>query len=272
MKHHSISVRFFSGVILLICFSSGLSPHLVLADDVTGLIFKSEASSAKAANEASSLIETYRNNAAQEAVSAGKIVDSLGKGEKFMGRVSNGRHVPPKQQEALKGIQLPHEGKSKCKGITSPGLEKCRSSLFDSFEAKQATNSVGPTQLLIFVSQSVPANSIKELWNQAQRVGGKLLFRGLVGGSFKETQRYIQDLGIVADIDPTKYEEFGITHVPAFILSRTLVSPARVSPEKKHDKAVGNITLNAFLEQSSSSGDLKKEATALYNKLQGNKS
>ena len=82
---------------------------------------------------------------------------------------------------------------------------------------------------------------------------------GLVGGAFKETQNYIQELGIVVDIDPTKFEEFEVIQVPAFLLSK----------EGKYDRMVGNISLVGFLEQSSISGDLKKEASDLYKKLQG---
>ena len=77
------------------------------------------------------------------------------------------------------------------------------------------------------------------------------------GGIFKETQSYIQELGIVADIDPTKFDEFEVTHVPTFILSIG----------DKHDKMVGNVSLNTFLEQASQSGDLLGEASDLYKKL-----
>lgn len=251
--------------------------NIALADDVTDLISRSEDSGAKDANEASGLVDDFRKYAAQQSGSAGKIVDSLNNGNGIRSRnsrgVSQNQGLAPSnskllpsasvskypKQEALKDIPLPHEGKGKCKDKASKGSGKCPSSLFESMEAKQAANSLGNTQLLIFVSESVPANSIRELWSQAQRVGGKLVFRGLVGGSFKETRSYIEELGIVADIDPTKFEEFGIIQVPAFVLSR----------EDMYDKMAGNISLVGFLEQSSSSGDLKEEAAELYHKLQG---
>ena len=256
-------------------FSLSFFCNIAFADDVTDLISRSEASGAKAANEASGLMDGFRKYAVQQSGSAGKIIDSLNNED----RSRNGRGVTQNQglapsgskllpsasarkypkQEALKDIPLPHEGKGKCKDKASESSGKCPSSLFESMEAKQAANSLGNTQLLIFVSQSVPANSIKELWSQSERVGGKLVFRGLVGGSFKETRSYIEELGIVADLDPTKFEEFGIIQVPAFVLSR----------EDMYDKMAGNISLNEFLEQSSTSGDLKQEAAELYKNLQG---
>lgn len=251
MNNHFLSLRVSSGIFLASCFSLGLFSNASHGDEVTDLISKSEASGANSANLASSLIDDFRNKAAQESTSASKIAGSRS--------LPSGSAKKYPKQEALKDIPLPHEGKGKCKDKASKGSGKCPSSLFEGMEAKKATNSLSNTQLLIFVSQSVPAASIKELWSQAHRVGGKLVFRGLVGGAFKKTQSYIQELGVIADIDPTKFEEFGIIQVPAFVLSK----------EGKHDKMVGNVSLSGFLEQSSISGDLKEEAAELYEKVQG---
>lgn len=247
------------------------------ADDITDIINKSEAEGAKAGNEASGLIDDFRKYAAQQSGAAGKMVDSLNQGNgnsslngNKTGRSSDmGSSASPYKpsyssqksfkQKAVKDVPLAHEGKKGCKDNSSQQTGKCASSLFEKHEQKQLTNSYSNTQLLIFVSESVPANSIRELWSQAQKVGGKLVFRGLVGGSFKETQSYIQELGIVADIDPNKFEEFDVIQVPAFVISK----------EGNYDKMVGNISLSEFLEQSSISGDLKEEAAELYKKLQG---
>ena len=249
MNNHFLSLGVPSGIFLASCLSLGFFSNASHGDEVTDLISKSEVLAAKSANEASSLIDAFGTKAAQEPTSSAKIT-----GSKSLPSAS-ARKYP--KQEALKDIPLPHEGKGKCKGNAPQGSGKCASTLFEGLEAKQAKNSLVNTQLLIFVSESVPANAVKELWDQAQRVGGKLVFRGLVGGSFKETQNYMQELGIVADIDPTKFEEFEVIQVPAFVLSK----------EGKYDRMVGNISLNGFLEQSSISGDLKKEAEELYHKL-----
>ena len=274
MKRYSI----FSAPLLLSFLLLSHFSNVVYGNDVTDLISKSEASGAKAANKASGLIDGFREYAAQQSGSAGNIVDSLNNEDKSGNghgvtqnqglTPSNSKLLPsasvskyPKQ-EALKDIPLVHEGKKKCKGAVDQNSGKCPSSLFEGMEAKQSLNSSSGAHLLIFVSQSVPPDSIKELSAQANRVGGKLVFRGLVGESFKETQNYIQELGVVADIDPTKFEEFEVTQVPAFVLSR----------EGKHDKMVGNISLGGFLEQSSSNGDLRQEAAELYKKLQGGQS
>ena len=256
-------------------FCSTLVSNAAYAGEVGDLITKSEESGATAANEASKMIDSFRKHAARQSGSAGKIVDSLNNEDrsrngfgvtKNQGLMASGPKPLPlasarkyPKQGALKDVPLPHEGRGKCKDKASQGSGKCSSTLFEGMEEKQASGSLANTQLLIFVSQSVPADSIKELWSQAQKAGGKLVIRGLVGESFKATQQYIQDIGIIADIDPNKFEEFGITQVPAFILSR----------EGKHDKMVGNVSLIEFLEQSSTKGDLRQEAAEYYKKLQG---
>jgi type-F conjugative transfer system pilin assembly protein TrbC len=247
------------------------------ADDITDIINKSEAEGAKAGNEASGLIDDFRKYAAQHSGTAGKMVDSLNQdnrnrslnGNKTASTSNTGSSASTYKssyssqknfrQKAVKDVPLAHEGKKGCSDQQAQGTGKCASSLFENLKQKNSDSSHLNTQLLIFVSESVPANSIKELWSQAQKVGGKLVIRGLVGGSFKATQQYIQDLGIVADIDPTKFEEFEVTQVPTFVLSK----------EGNYDKMVGNVSLGEFLGQASANGDLKQEATAIYTKLQG---
>jgi type-F conjugative transfer system pilin assembly protein TrbC len=274
-----ISVLMVSG--LALGFYTNIVAH---GDEVTGLISRSEASRETATHEASKLIDILRNNTLRESESVARMLDSqnldslntetckdrkesriqdsknkTSSYDNFPPLVSARKH--PKQGE-LKDIPLVHEEKRKCRDLKSQGSGKCSSSLLEGMEAKQGLKSFSGAQLFIFVSQSVPTDSMKGLWNQAQRVGGKLVFRGLVGGSFKETQIYIQELGIVADIDPLKFDEFEIFQVPAFVLSQG----------NNHDKIVGNVSLSSFLEQSSVSGDLKKEAAELYKKLQGGQS
>jgi type-F conjugative transfer system pilin assembly protein TrbC len=271
-----------------------LSPFLSLsllysvtyADDFSDLISRSEPSGTKAANEASQLIDNLHDKASQESASADKAANSLNNRigvfsnqEPTLSSVKSSSSTLPRKypkQEALKDISLANEGNGKCKDSAYQSLGKCSSSFLKGLEAKQSLDFSSNPQLFIFVSQSVPASSIKELWSQAQRVGGKLLFRGLVGGSFKETEKHIQELGIVADIDPTKFEEFEVIHVPTFVLSKTPASPtivslARVSLADKYDKIIGNVSLNEFLEQSSISGDLKGDAKILHKKLQEEK-
>ena len=263
MNVYSLPLRRFSNLLLLFC----LFPSIVHADgikdtsvsdtsisntnvhdtSVSDLISSGESSGAKAANEASVLIDAFRNNSLQKLTSGGKGVGS-----------------PDYKQNTLKDITLTHKGKGNCKGNSSKSSAKCPSSLLKGLEAKQSSTPSSNTHLLIFVSQSMPASSIKELWHQAQKLGGKLLFRGLVGGSFKETQKHIYDLGVVAEIDPTKFDVFKVVQVPTFVLSKS-----RSSSGGQYDKMAGNVSLAGFLRQVSLRGTLQKEGKAKLNILKG---
>jgi len=87
--------------------------------------------------------------------------------------------------------------------------------------------------LLVFVSFSMPLETLKGLNNQVKQHGGKLVFRGLVDGSFKKMGAKLQELGAEVLIDPTLFERHGVTHVPTFI--------------KDTDRLVGNVSLDYVL-------------------------
>lgn len=114
-------------------------------------------------------------------------------------------------------------------------------------------------KLFIFVSASMPPSSIKALGEAAQKIGARVVFQGLIGGTFQHTQGYMKDLGIMAEIDPTKFEDYQITHVPTFVLAHN----------KKFDRVSGHISLWEALAQFSNKGELKEEAQKLYGRLEG---
>jgi len=109
--------------------------------------------------------------------------------------------------------------------------------------------------LYIFVSFSLPKTLLESLDNTARKVGARLVVKGLKNNSFKETLRYIREIqpeGVIVDIDPESFEQFGINLVPAFVVSEGL----------KYDKIVGNVsisyTLNKFVAEGSTAS-LSKE-------------
>jgi type-F conjugative transfer system pilin assembly protein TrbC len=117
-------------------------------------------------------------------------------------------------------------------------------------------------QMYIFVSSSMPLQSIKALGQEARKVRAHIVFRGLIGGTFKETQQYMMDLGIMAEIDPPKFDDFHITKVPTFILSHNNSS----------DRVMGHISLLEVLDQFRKKGELKVEAQEYYMLLRGERS
>lgn len=88
-------------------------------------------------------------------------------------------------------------------------------------------------ELLIFVSFGMPESSLKALHQQSKQNKARLVFRGLVNNSFKETQQVFMDSGLEGEIDPILFEKYAIQQVPTFV---------RVT-KTGSDRVVGNISV-----------------------------
>ncbi len=112
----------------------------------------------------------------------------------------------------------------------------------------------------IFVSFSIPKQTLVNLDHLARRIGAKLVIRGLRNNSFKDTFNYAKSLsgnGVVIDIDPKSFEEYQIKQVPAFVINKG----------SNYDKLTGNVSIIHALKEFATSGDLKEEAKKYLERL-----
>lgn len=107
-------------------------------------------------------------------------------------------------------------------------------------------------RLLVFVSFSMPVQTLKALGSQVNAVDGNLVLRGLVKGSFKETAEKLKELQEEILIDPTLFESYGISSVPTFVLRS---ESRRKIKDGSYDRLSGNVSLEYALEQFASKGD-----------------
>lgn len=116
---------------------------------------------------------------------------------------------------------------------------------------------------LIFVSFSMPEDSLRALLTEAARTGSPIVLRGLVENSMQRTAAHLGELLDIKDsskanpgsavpslaIDPTLFERFGVDKVPAFVLP--LNSAAPCTPEgcavPEHLKVAGDVSLDYAL-------------------------
>jgi len=91
---------------------------------------------------------------------------------------------------------------------------------------KQYMNQRPGEDLLIFVSTSLPPETLKRLGEQAAKAGGVLMLRGFKGGLKKgalgETMRAMRPIietGAGVQIDPEAFSRFEISAVPTFVLA-----------------------------------------------------
>lgn len=111
---------------------------------------------------------------------------------------------------------------------------------------------------LIFVSFSLPEDSLRALLAEAGRTGSPLVLRGLVDNSMQRTAARLGELlGTKNDreasaestpslaIDPTLFERFDVDKVPAFVLPQDTIAPCTPEgcPVPEHLKVAGDVSL-----------------------------
>lgn len=133
--------------------------------------------------------------------------------------------------------------------------EKACFSSLSSSKAERSDPSAG--QLLIFVSSSLSAASLKRLAEDAAKIGAQLIFRGLINDSFKDTHLYFAELGIQAQIDPLKFEKHQVQMVPTFILTTSQTT----------DRLQGHVSVAEALTQFKDLGELRALAAQFLKEL-----
>lgn len=116
---------------------------------------------------------------------------------------------------------------------------------------------------LIFVSFSMPEDSLRALLSEAALTGSPVLLRGLVEDSMQRTAARLGELLRIEDhgeaktgkatpsvaIDPTLFERFGVNKVPTFVLPLDAVAPCTPEgcPVPEHLKIAGDVSLDYAL-------------------------
>lgn len=179
---------------------------------------------------------------------------------------------------------------------TSPDID------LDALMARYGTMRPTPTlagdreQLLVFISASVPRESLRRLARQAASVGAPLLLRGVVGGDFPATAEFMRDIlgepekdgsppatsskhgrsqrKARALIDPTLFARFDVRQVPAVVLvpDGACVAGIRACPDATpaHVHVAGDVTLEYALDHiARTHPKAKSVADALLARLGG---
>jgi len=97
-----------------------------------------------------------------------------------------------------------------------PEFNKCKTC---SYQQDLKTEQIKPdqNQYLIFISLSMPPESIKSLYLESLNQNATLVMCRLIEGSFKKTAAKLQDLKVVAQINPKLFKEYQIERVPTIL-------------------------------------------------------
>ncbi|WP_235578136.1 type-F conjugative transfer system pilin assembly protein TrbC [Pseudorhodoferax sp. Leaf267] len=113
----------------------------------------------------------------------------------------------------------------------------------------------GP-ELIVFVSLSMPRPSLERVLDQAAQAGARVVLRGFVQGSLRQTVTQLQALigprRIAVQIDPPAFDRFGITQVPSVVLVRDGTRPppcaaGHCAPPGEHLRVAGDVSLDYAL-------------------------
>ena len=138
--------------------------------------------------------------------------------------------------------------------------------IFVSFNAIAFEQKDNQAKLYVFVSFSMPQNSMKALIEQARRVNATLVFSGIYESSLKKTTAKLLELderGVNAIIDPALFKRHQIQSVPTFLLMH---ADACQDCSTFVDKMIGNVPLEYFLREVSNSGSFRDDALQYLNK------
>jgi len=122
-------------------------------------------------------------------------------------------------------------------------------------------------EILIFVSFSMPEQSLKLWAEQASKINGKLLLRGFLENSWLRTTTKVQTLfdnnDVELFIDPEAFERFDIQTVPAVVVTEPDNCRTESCLLPSFDIVAGDTSvedaLKAILNKGSPSGKLRAQ-------------
>ena len=105
---------------------------------------------------------------------------------------------------------------------------------------------------IVFVSLGLPDAVLQQLALEAAQNKSRLVIRGLLNNSFKETQARLEALKISVEIDPTLFDLFEVKRVPTFVRCK---KSAQGFLKEGHDRLEGNVPLSYALEKFREKGE-----------------
>tara|TARA_Y100000588_G_C14211118_1_gene906712 strand:- start:604 stop:966 length:363 start_codon:yes stop_codon:yes gene_type:complete len=94
-------------------------------------------------------------------------------------------------------------------------------------------------KIFVCISFSLPDQTLKSYFHQAQEIGAHLVMRGLYKNSFQATKEKMEDLKINVLVDPNIFESFAVKVVPTVVALQ----------DKTAFLISGNVSLKIALEQ-----------------------
>lgn len=176
------------------------------------------------------------------------------------------------QRARLSGIKN-GEGRNQYDFSNVPSPVGGEATFKDLYERKKPSNQPAPepwtSAPLVLVSFSMPPAQLRSLLVEAGKVGVSVAIKGAIDGDIGKTIEKLKSLSgqekrasIV--IDPTLFNRFVVTRVPAFVLplEPVLTCDGNVCDVPDHAIANGSVTIRYFLEKVSRVGTGQEKRVA----------
>lgn len=133
-------------------------------------------------------------------------------------------------------------------------------------------------RIIVFVSFSMPMQSLVGYLKDADKIHASVVIRGLVHNSFKETILQVGNVTKAAscggvEINPPLFTKFAITQVPTVVVlgdTEKCLEKSRCLVEADFDKITGDISLPSALQEISLRGTAASDyARKMRDKLRG---
>lgn len=180
--------------------------------------------------------------------------------------------LPTERAEASAELPLekaPDLEKAAALGADQVPGPRCQAGSWEAKEDKAFGRPRALDSFYVFVTLSMGDETLRALSRDVQKIGGRLVIRGLLNNDFKATQARLAALKIAVDIDPPLFQKFEVTAVPTFIH----VAQGGGSPDETlvFDRVRGNVTVAEALSQMKERGEVPG-AHALLASFQGGES
>ncbi len=110
--------------------------------------------------------------------------------------------------------------------LPQPATKASPEDMVKQFRQSPITNQppVAP-ELMVFVSFSMPRESLMRIVEQSERTGARLIFRGFTGDKLTDMSKRIADLlgkhRVEAVVHPPAFTQFKVNQVPALVISQS---------------------------------------------------
>ncbi len=144
---------------------------------------------------------------------------------------------------------------AKIDNLTQPALSASPAEMAKQFSQSPVKPQTIMPELMIFVSFSMPHESLMRIIEQSEKTGARLVFRGFKGEKLTDMANHLAELlgkhRVVAMVHPPAYSQFKVVQVPALVIAQSNAAEQMNNgcalPER-YVKVTGDVSQDYALE------------------------